>query len=233
MTFQFDHPPLNRSGRDRSAGFEPVPYDGFANYGFYRRMGKRILDCALILISLPIVLPVIGIFALLISLDGGAPIYRQKRLGRDGQVFHIFKLRTMVRDAEHVLEQYLDAHPRAREEWDHKQKLRKDPRITRVGNLLRKTSLDELPQLWNVLTGEMALVGPRPMMVSQKDMYPGELYYHMRPGITGLWQVSDRNETSFAERAAYDAEYYRRLSLSLDMSLLVRTIGVVLRGTGY
>jgi lipopolysaccharide/colanic/teichoic acid biosynthesis glycosyltransferase len=112
------------------------------------------------------------------------------------------------------------------------QKLRNDPRITAVGRFIRKTSIDELPQLFCVLKGEMSLVGPRPFMPDQKDLYKGNAYYAMRPGLTGLWQVSDRNETSFAERAIFDTKYARSLSMMTDISILFRTVGAVTRGTG-
>ena len=200
--------------------------------GFYNRFGKPVFDGVLVIISLPIVLPLIFIAACLVALDGKTPFYWQKRLGKDGREFSILKLRTMMPDADEALESYLRVNPKARLEWEHKQKLLQDPRVTWIGLILRKTSLDELPQLWNVLKGDMSLVGPRPMMVEQRDLYPSETYYRMRPGITGLWQVSDRNDTSFADRAAYDVEYYRNLSLRQDVSLLIRTFSVVLRGTG-
>jgi lipopolysaccharide/colanic/teichoic acid biosynthesis glycosyltransferase len=201
--------------------------------GFYASTGKRLLDFALAVMSLPVVLPLVGICVLLVALNGGAPFYRQRRIGRYGKVFYMLKIRTMVADADHVLEDHLAANPALRREWDEKQKLCCDPRITRIGSVLRKTSLDELPQLWNVLRGEMSLVGPRPMMIKQEMLYPGLSYYRMRPGITGLWQVSERNESSFAERATFDADYYRQLSLKTDLSILVRTVKVVLRATGY
>jgi lipopolysaccharide/colanic/teichoic acid biosynthesis glycosyltransferase len=139
----------------------------------------------------------------------------------------------MVPGADALLEYHLRKNPEARREWDETQKLKNDPRITRIGAFLRKSSLDELPQLWNVLRGEMSLVGPRPMMVDQRTLYPGTAYFDLRPGITGLWQISERNETSFAERAVFDNRYLASLSLSLDVSILLRTVSVVLRGTGY
>ena len=129
-------------------------------------------------------------------------------------MFRLWKLRSMVVDADRKLEEYLCANPAARAEWDETQKLKDDPRITAAGRLIRKTSLDELPQLWNVLIGDMSLVGPRPMMPQQAELYPGRDYYRLRPGLTGLWQISDRNATSFAARAAYDAEYSRQMSLA-------------------
>ena len=140
----------------------------------------------------------------------------------------------MVRDADAVLESYLAADPEMRREWDEIQKLRHDPRITRVGAVLRKTSLDELPQLWNVLIGDMSLVGPRPMLPEQLSLYgPSGAYFSLRPGITGLWQVSARNEEVFSFRSRVDATYARSVSLRQDLVLLVKTVGVVVRRTGY
>lgn len=201
--------------------------------GFYRTFGKRMLDATLILLSLPIVLPVILALAALVSLNGGNPFYRQERIGLDGRTFYMWKLRTMVCGADKVLEDYLNANPALRAQWDTKQKLLDDPRVTPLGRLLRKSSIDELPQLLNVLRGDMSLVGPRPMMVDQKPLYPGEDYYELRPGITGFWQISDRNKTSFADRAFYDARYNNQLSLQTDIKVLMATVRVVLRGTGH
>lgn len=190
-------------------------------------------DVLFVLALAPIAVPVIAIIALVAALDGASPFYRQPRVGRQGRVFGMLKIRTMVPDAHDRLEAHLASDPLARTEWDSTQKLKDDPRITPVGKVLRKSSLDELPQLWNVLRGEMSIVGPRPIMADQTDLYPGTEYYSLRPGITGSWQVSDRNETTFAERARYDAEYDRTLSFKTDLSILARTVGVVLRCTGY
>lgn len=145
----------------------------------------------------------------------------------------MWKLRSMVPNADAVLEDYLNSNPDARIEWDRTQKLKHDPRITTVGRLIRKTSIDELPQLLNVFKGEMALVGPRPMMLDQRVLYPGVAYYAMRPGITGFWQTSTRNESSFAERATYDASYFTAMSFKTDLQVLLKTVGVVVTGTGY
>ncbi len=206
-------------------------YDGAGN--LYSRIGKREFDLILSLLMTPIVLSVVALIAFAVRLEGGGPVFfRQKRLGQGGRVFEILKIRTMVVDAETRLNEYLAANPDARAEWELNQKLRNDPRITRVGRFLRRTSLDELPQLWNVLRGDMAIVGPRPMTVEQGPLYPGTAYFRLRPGITGPWQVSDRHESSFAARANYDTNYAKSLSLREDLSILARTIGVVLRCTG-
>jgi len=129
--------------------------------------------------------------------------------------------------------EHLTASPAARAEWDSTQKLKNDPRITRFGQFLRKSSLDELPQLWNVLLGDMSLVGPRPMMTSQQSMYSGTAYYALRPGITGYWQTAGRNATTFEARAGFDTAYEADLSLGTDVKLLVQTVGVVMKATGY
>lgn len=198
----------------------------------YRDYFKRAMDIMLVIMAAPAVLLVVGICALLIARDGGSPFYQQTRIGRFGKTFKMWKLRSMVANADAALEEHLRANPAARIEWDRNQKLRRDPRITKVGQILRKTSLDELPQLWNVLKGDMSLVGPRPMMVDQQAMYPGSAYYALRPGITGFWQVSVRHESSFAERATYDAEYLRKVTFAQDLSVMLKTVSVVTKGTG-
>ena len=198
----------------------------------YASFLKRALDLAIISLFAPIWLPFVAISALLIMTDGKSPFYRQERVGRNGRTFWVWKLRTMVVDADAKLETYLAQNSEARAEWDDKQKLKHDPRITRIGRIFRKTSLDELPQLFNVLFGDMSLVGPRPMMVEQKALYTGQRYYSLRPGLTGLWQVSARNESRFIDRVRFDNAYAVSVSLKTDLGVLVRTVGVVLRGTG-
>ncbi len=200
--------------------------------GPYRRGLKRVLDVVLVLMSAPMVVPLILLLALLVRQDGGGAFYTQPRVGRDGGIFRIWKLRTMVPDADARLRQMLDTDPDAKAEWDATQKLRRDPRITSAGQFLRRSSLDELPQLWNVLVGDMSLVGPRPMMPDQQALYPGQAYYALRPGITGLWQTEGRNATTFAARADYDARYEVRVTLAADLRILWRTVSVVMRGTG-
>jgi lipopolysaccharide/colanic/teichoic acid biosynthesis glycosyltransferase len=199
----------------------------------YRHGGKRALETLLIVLGLPFFAPVIALCALALWIEGGNPFYRQDRLGQNGKRFSILKLRTMVRDADAVLESYLLSDPAMRREWDEKQKLIHDPRVTRVGKLLRASSIDELPQLWNVLTGEMSLIGPRPMMPDQLEMYGDMTHYDaLRPGITGLWQVSARNESRFSFRNEVDATYDASLSLAGDVAIIFRTVGVMLRRTG-
>lgn len=199
----------------------------------YPGLGKRLFDLAFVaVIAIPVVL-VLAILAILVATDGRSPFYVQERLGRHGRVFRMYKLRSMVADADTVLKSYLETNPEARREWERNQKLRNDPRVTWVGRLIRKTSLDELPQFLNVLKGDMSVVGPRPMMCDQRDLYPGTEYYEMRPGITGAWQTSVRNESSFVERAEYDRDYFHRLSLLTDIKIVMRTFGVVVRATGH
>ena len=194
---------------------------------------KRLLDLVLVIAAAPLVVLTVAILALVIARDGGSPFYSQTRIGKDGRPYRMWKLRTMVIDADARLEAHLATNPEAREEWDRTQKLRDDPRITRFGRALRKSSLDELPQLWNVVIGDMSLVGPRPMMPNQQPLYPGSAYYRLRPGITGMWQVSSRNNSGFAERAVFDQEYERRLSFVMDLRLILATLAVVLQGTGH
>ncbi len=220
MTIQYD-PDL--------AAAADVPF----KRGVYRRGMKRLFDLLAVLAAAPVIVPVIVVLAVLAALDGGNPFYFQDRVGRGGKSFRMWKLRSMVVDADQKLEAHLANHPAARAEWDRDQKLKQDPRITAAGRLLRKSSLDELPQLWNVVTGDMSLVGPRPMMPNQRVLYPGSAYYRLRPGITGPWQVSQRNESTFADRALFDRDYERDMSLPTDLRLLVATVHVVLRATGY
>ncbi|TKT80281.1 sugar transferase [Aquamicrobium sp. LC103] len=193
---------------------------------------KRGLDLLAVFLLAPVAVPLVGGLALLVRTDGAGAFYGQRRIGRGGRLFTMWKLRSMVPDAERRLEQHLARDPAARAEWDADQKLKDDPRITRVGRLLRKYSLDELPQLWNVFTGDMSLVGPRPMFAEQRALYPGTAYYELRPGMTGLWQISDRNGCTFAERAKHDTRYADIMSFATDLRILAMTPLVVFRGTG-
>jgi Undecaprenyl-phosphate galactose phosphotransferase WbaP len=199
------------------------------------RIAKRTIDLACTLVVMLFALPFMAIISLLIVVESGFPVfYSQKRLGHDGRTFHIRKFRTMVQNATEVLERSLANSPELRKEWAENQKLRNDPRVTRVGRLLRKTSLDELPQLWNVIKGEMSLVGPRPIVDAEVAKYKEAyfLYTKTTPGLTGLWQVSGRNHTTYAERIAYDTYYVRNWSVWMDLYLLAKTVGVVLTGDG-
>lgn len=200
--------------------------------GIYVRYGKRALDLTLVILSAPFVLVILGICALLIRRDGGPAFYSQPRIGKDGKHFTCWKLRTMVVNSEEALANHLAANPTAKAEWDVSQKLRNDPRITRLGQFLRKSSIDELPQFWCILLGDMSLIGPRPFMPEQEHLYKGRAYYALRPGLTGFWQVGDRNESSFAARAVFDNRYGAEVSLATDVKLLFQTVQVVAKGTG-
>lgn len=200
----------------------------------YRDVVKRGVDILFIILTLPFSLPIILFCALALWIEGGNPFYTQDRLGRDGKRFSILKLRTMVRDADARLKSHLSENPEARKEWDRFQKLKDDPRITPIGKVLRAASVDELPQLFNVMIGEMSIVGPRPMLPEQLPMYGDPTAYNaVRPGITGLWQVSARNEEEFSYRNEVDSVYEGALSATLDVKILFKTVGVVLRRTGH
>jgi len=200
-----------------------------------RQWPKRFLDLTLTLLGSALVVPIIAVAALWIKVDSRGPVfYSQQRIGQDGRTFRAWKFRSMVREAEEVLSCCLAQDPLLREEWERDHKLRNDPRITRAGRFLRRTSLDELPQLWNVLKGEMSLVGPRPIPLYERGFY-GEafdLYKRVLPGLTGMWQVSGRNDTSYQERIALDAFYVRNWSVWLDFYILFRTIETVILSEG-
>jgi exopolysaccharide production protein ExoY len=193
------------------------------------------LNQALALLLLLLLAPLLLLVAFLIWRRDGAPIlFAHYRVGLDGKMFRCMKFRTMLRDSEPLLAALLASSPQARAEWQRDQKLEKDPRVTAVGNFLRRTSLDELPQLINVLRGEMNLVGPRPITVGELTRY-GRVRWHylsVRPGITGLWQVSGRNNTSYAERVAFDKHYVEKRSAWLDARILMKTVHVVLARDG-
>ncbi len=195
---------------------------------------KRGFDILAAGLALALLSPVLGLLMLAIRADGGPALYRQARLGKDGRVFNCLKLRSMVIDADARLAAVLHADPEAAAEWRAYQKLARDPRITVVGRLIRKLNLDELPQLINVLRGDMSLVGPRPMMVEQAETYGPRLaaYGRVRPGITGLWQTNGRNATTFEERARLDAWYVRNWSLWRDFVILVRTLRELVASSG-
>lgn len=195
-------------------------------------LAKRSLDISMTLVAAPLALAVVGVLAILIRRDGQGAFFCQPRVGKGGRIFKLWKLRTMVPDAERKLEDYLASDPEVRLEWETTQKLRDDPRITRLGKILRKYSLDELPQLLNVLLGDMSLVGPRPILPEQRPLYSGTAYFKLRPGLTGLWQINARNDCSFTERALFDTKYHKVMSFGTDLQILMRTPLVVLRGTG-
>lgn len=201
---------------------------------FYQRVGKRIVDVTLIVLSLPVVVPLILLACLPILRDGGLPIFGHRRAGQGGAAFHCWKLRTMVADADQRLQDHLATNPEAKREWHENFKLEADPRVTRFGDFLRRSSLDELPQLWNVLRGEMSLVGPRPVTAEELIRYGADLpaYLAQKPGITGNWQVNGRGSATYAERVQMDVIYAAECSLKTDLVLIVATFFVMLRRTG-
>jgi Undecaprenyl-phosphate galactose phosphotransferase WbaP len=196
-----------------------------------RQWPKRVLDLCLTVIGGALLLPLIALIAVWVKLNSRGPaFYSQARIGRDGKTFRAWKFRSMVSNADQVLERCLDRNPNLREEWERDHKLKDDPRITIAGRFLRRTSLDELPQLWNVAKGEMSLVGPRPIVTAEIPKYGNkfDLYTKVTGGITGLWQISGRNDTSYDERVALDTFYVRNWSVWLDFYILFRTIDAVM-----
>ena len=202
----------------------------------YDRWGKRVLDVFAVVLVLPIALPMLLVALIITKKDGGSGLFPHARVGRSGKVFNCWKLRTMVPDAELRLQEMLAGNSQIKSEWSTNQKLDDDPRITTWGKILRRYSVDELPQLWNVLKGDMSLLGPRPFTPEQRNLYDGSIansaYYRMRPGISGLWQVECRNSGSFVERVSFDEIYFRQISLKSDLMLLIKTVSVILRATG-
>lgn len=195
---------------------------------------KRCFDAACAAILLVLLLPVFMMVAALVATDGGPILFRHRRVGRGGRTFDCLKFRTMIVDAQDTLSEYLALHPEAAEEWQRDQKLAFDPRITAMGKALRNSSLDELPQLINVLKGEMSLVGPRPVTEGELARYGADVafYKSVRPGITGLWQVSGRNAVSYERRVALDVEYVRDWHLLKDIRILLMTPKAVMGRDG-
>jgi Undecaprenyl-phosphate galactose phosphotransferase WbaP len=196
---------------------------------------KRAIDLLLLVTTAVVTVPLAGIIALAVSLESGRPvIFGHPRIGKMGKPFTAWKFRSMVLEAGELLQEAVASRPAVREEWESRQKLREDPRLTRVGRILRRTSLDELPQLWNVLAGDMSLVGPRPIVAEETARY-GEalsLYVRVPPGLTGLWQISGRSDTTYAERVRLDTYYVHSWSVWMDLVILVRTGWIVLTGSG-
>jgi lipopolysaccharide/colanic/teichoic acid biosynthesis glycosyltransferase len=193
----------------------------------------RTLDVVVATLLLILVLPLMGLCALAVLATSRGPIFfRHPRIGRHGELFTCLKFRTMVQEADTAIEHVLRKSTETRQEWEALQKLRRDPRVTPVGAFLRRYCLDELPQLINVLAGEMSIVGPRPIVASELERYGVNFaaYCSVKPGLTGLWQVSGRHFLSYDERVELDAEYARSKTLSLDLLILWRTVPIVLRG---
>jgi exopolysaccharide production protein ExoY len=202
--------------------------------GFYGAFAKRVVDIILAILALPVLVPIIAVLYILTRRDGGCGFFGHTRIGRGGVPFKCWKIRTMVPDARAALEKHLAENPEAAAEWKRDFKLEQDPRVTRLGRILRATSLDELPQIWNVLLGEMSFVGPRPVTREEMPRYSGFEHFYLatRPGITGLWQVSGRNDLSYDERVRLDASYVRNMTLAGDMGIIMRTVLAVVKRTG-
>jgi exopolysaccharide production protein ExoY len=201
----------------------------------HRDISTRAMDVALALLALAVIAPVLVlIFVLVRSRDAGPALFAQDRIGRGGEIFRCWKFRTMVLDAEDRLSGLLASDADARTEWQRDRKLRRDPRITSLGRFLRQTSLDELPQLFNVLVGDMSLVGPRPIVSSEIPLYGTAFrkYCDVRPGITGLWQASGRNHVTYRRRVAMDVIYARKRSVTFNVKIMALTVPAVLFGKG-
>ena len=202
---------------------------------FRYRVVKRSIDILLVVLALPVLVPLFLSLAIAVRLSSEGPIFfSHRRIRKHGEFFSMWKFRTMSVNSAQVLEDYLRSHPEARAEWQQSHKLRRDPRVTRVGALLRRTSLDELPQLWNVLRGTMSLVGPRPIVAAEVEKYGPYFreYCKVKPGVTGLWQVSGRSEVTYDERVQLDCRYVREWSLSGDFRILLKTLTSVVNQDG-
>jgi lipopolysaccharide/colanic/teichoic acid biosynthesis glycosyltransferase len=215
-------------GKSQRAKSAPSEY-------FRYRVAKRYCDVMLVLISMPVMLPILGLVSAVVMLSSPGPIfYSHRRIRKSGAFFSMWKFRTMCVNSAEVLEDYLARHPEADAEWNKTHKLRKDPRITPLGGVLRRYSLDELPQLWNVLVGQMSLVGPRPIVAAEVEKYGDcfECYCRVKPGLTGLWQVSGRSALSYDARVALDCEYVNHWSLVKDGVILLKTFASVVNQDG-
>lgn len=190
------------------------------------RVIKRLVDVMCSMLGLIVLGPVAVSFAMLVALDGGNPFYAQTRVGRRGRMIRVWKIRSMVLDADQRLASLLASDPQARDEWARDRKLKQDPRTTRIGRFMRTSAIDEIPQLWNVLAGEMSLVGPRPVVAAELERYgdAARIYLGVHPGLTGLWQVSGRNDTTYDRRIELDAWYVRNWSLWIDAVVLMKTL---------
>ena len=202
----------------------------------FNRFLKRCFDILISVTLFPVLIPILLIIAILIKLDSKGPIFFiHERIGENGRPIRVIKFRTMYKDARERLERLLREDKQAKKEWETNFKLRNDPRITRIGKFLRKTSLDELPQIFNVLKGDMSLAGPRPVIREEIEKYYGDFaqyYYMVKPGITGLWQVSGRSDTDYDKRVRLDTWYVLNWSLWLDLVILIKTVEAVLKGKG-
>ena len=230
----------------------PANEFGYADYGSIRprirrpratapasffsyRVLKRCFDLLLVFLAMPLLLPALVLIAAIVRFTSPGPIFfSHRRICCNGSFFSMWKFRTMCVNSSEVLEEYLARNPRARAEWNKTHKLKNDPRITRVGLFLRRMSLDELPQTWNVLSGQMSLVGPRPIVAAEVEKY-GECfrcYCRVKPGVTGLWQVSGRSKLSYDARVKLDCEYVNQWTLWRDATILLSTLRSVANKDG-
>ena len=208
---------------------------GLSTNGVHYRWAKRLLDILIVCSFLPCLLPLLLIVAVIVRISSPGPIlYRQRRIGRFGREFELWKFRSMYVNSDEILRNHLQANDEAAREWAQSRKLKMDPRVTRLGNLLRRASLDELPQFLNVLAGDMSLVGPRPIVSAEKAQYRDAYFFYAsaRPGLTGLWQVSGRSNLAYHQRVALDEAYIRSWNLALDIQILWRTARVVCQSKG-
>ena len=217
--------PVNPLFRFRNAA-RRRPIGGFCKRGF---------DIVGAVLALAFLSPLLLLLALLVKLsDGGCVLFGHRRVGRDGSSFVCLKYRTMAPNGDEILQAHLERNPQRRKEWIATRKLQDDPRVTRVGLVLRKLSLDELPQLLNILRGEMSFVGPRPVVEDELELYGQavECYLKSRPGLTGLWQISGRNDVSYNARVAFDQQYVENWSFVFDMVIIIKTFPAVLSSRG-
>lgn len=226
----------------KSFSLTPLDFGGIMGFSSTNKLKrgsnlffKRCIDITLLLVSSPIVIPVMIVIGILVKVTSKGPVFfGHKRIGKDGKEIVTWKFRSMVSNASEVLETLLASNPALREEWDAHQKLANDPRITKIGNFLRKTSLDELPQLFNILKGEMSFIGPRPIVTAEIDKYGEnfEYVFSVTPGLSGMWQISGRSDTGYEERIILDIYYIQNWSIWLDIWIILKTVSVVLKGKG-
>lgn len=214
-----------------------TPHETDGKYAGSSLRAKYAVDFTLAICGLLVLWPLLILLTAALWILQGRPIFiGHRRIGKDGVLFSCYKFRTMVRDADSALERHLARNPAARAEWEQTRKLKDDPRITPLGAVLRSSSIDEIPQLFNIMKGEMSVVGPRPITVGEAEMYGARMHDYMsvRPGLTGLWQISGRNDVSYAERVELDARYVAEQSLWGDFMIMAKTVpSVLLRQGSY
>lgn len=223
----FSAPDLAIASGKHARSSVPSPSTSFA----YSRV-KRLIDVVLVLAAAPIWVPLCMVLSLLVRFTSPGPVFfSHRRIGHHGAFFSMWKFRTMCTNSAEVLEKHLASHPEDRASWARDHKLRNDPRITPIGWFLRKSSLDELPQLWNVITGRMSLVGPRPIVAAEVEKYNDDFAYYVSvdPGISGLWQCSGRSSLTYKARVALDRQYVETWSLGGDLKILIKTAVRVLQ----